>query len=383
VPFILVEQLSTDTLSARAKAGMIEHRTVQALQPHGLAAPILEHGTTNGVTEFCLDGERRAFDYAALTGTRGHYVFPQHRLVQAWADRLVAKGGTLLFSTRVTAIEQRAAEPFASAEPDADGTARALVAASGADGTLLEIGCRAVVLATGASPGLIPEGIESHEHTHPFRWLTAMIEMPPLGERTIYAAHRNGFAAHLRRSPALTRYYLQIDGRDSLADWPDARLSTELELRLGVPGQGVIRGPVLERDVLDLRVRVREPMQRGCIYLAGDAAHLITPAGGKGMNLAIMDALELAEGLIARFDGGSPERLARYSEVRLPSVWRAQEFSNGMLTLFCGGVLEIHRAMPDAGASFARGLHRAQVQRLFTDPAFARWFAHAYAGVDE
>jgi p-hydroxybenzoate 3-monooxygenase len=377
VPFILVEQLGSSALSARAKAGMIEHRTVRALSPHGLAAPILEQGTTNGVTEICVDGERRAFDYAALTGGRGHHVYPQHRLVQAWADRLIERGGTLLFATRVTAIEQGAGR-----RPAPSSQAGCRVLGRSADGSPMEIDCRAVVLATGASAGLTPEGIESHEHTHPFRWLTAMVEMPPLGERTIYAAHRNGFAAHLRRSPSLTRYYLQIDARDNLGDWQGERLGAELELRLGVAGQGVIRGPFVERDVLDLRVRVCEPMQSGCVYLAGDAAHLITPAGGKGMNLAIMDGLELSEGLIERF-GGHPARLERYSQARLPSIWRAQEFSNWMLTLFCGGVLEFHRAMPNPAASFARGLHRAQVERLFTDPAFARWFAHAYAGVEE
>jgi p-hydroxybenzoate 3-monooxygenase len=381
VPFIVVEQLSSGTLSARAKAGMIEQRTVRALTAHGLAAPILEQGTTNGVTEICLDGQRRAFDYAALTGGCGHHVYPQHRLVQAWADSLIERGGALLFATRVTAIDTAAERPVPSPQP-----AGALVRACGAGGAPIEIACNAVVLAAGAGAGFMPSGlipasIASHEHTHPFRWLTAMVEMPPLGERTIYAAHRNGFAAHLRRSPALTRYYLQIDARDGLGDWPDERLRTELELRLGV-GQGVIAGPILERDVLDLRVRVCEPLQSGCVYLAGDAAHLITPAGGKGMNLAIMDGLELAQGLIERCQG-SPARLERYSQARLPSIWRAQEFSNWMLTLFCGGVLGFHRAMPNPAAGFARGLHRAQVERLFSDPAFARWFAHAYAGVDE
>jgi p-hydroxybenzoate 3-monooxygenase len=51
---------------------------------------------------------------------------------------------------------------------------------------------------------------------------------------------------------------------------------------------------IIERDILDHRVRVCDPMQHGRVFLAGDAAHLITPAGGKGMNMAVQDAVELA-----------------------------------------------------------------------------------------
>ena len=64
-------------------------------------------------------------------------------------------------------------------------------------------------------------------------------------------------------------------------------------------------------------------------------------------------------------------------------IWRTQEFSNWMLTLQSGGSLSFHRGVPDPKASFARRLHRAQIERLFTDPAFARWFAHQYAGIDD
>jgi hypothetical protein len=46
-------------------------------------------------------------------------------------------------------------------------------------------------------------------------------------------------------------------------------------------------------------------------------------------------------------------------------------------------VLGFHRAAPDPAATFAQRLHRAQVERLLSDPAFARWFAHRYAGADE
>jgi p-hydroxybenzoate 3-monooxygenase len=382
VSCVVIERQSSEALCARAKAGMLEHRSVQALEGCGLAAAIVERGTRNGVVEFRVDGAGHVFEYAALTGGRGHFVYPQHLLVRAWADLLLAGGGTLRFSTEVTGLGAREEQRESAAQ------AGVTVHAVSATGAPLAVECRAVVLASGAGAGLIPDGIESHEHFYPFRWLTAMVEMAPLAERTLYAPHENGFAAQLRRAPGLTRFYLQVPGLDGLTEWADERIRAELEVRLGVAPPGskdagsVISGKITERDILDLMVRVREPMQRGCVYLAGDVAHLITPAGGKGMNLAIQDALELSEGLIGLFSKGDAERLSRYSETRLPMIWRAQEFSNWMLTLQSGGSLNFHRGLPDPNASFARRLHRAQLERLFTDPAFARWFAHQYAGVD-
>jgi p-hydroxybenzoate 3-monooxygenase len=64
-----------------------------------------------------------------------------------------------------------------------------------------------------------------------------------------------------------------------------------------------------------------EPMQQDRLFLAGDAAHLITPAGGKGMNLAIQDGAELTHGLIERFGPKQDDRrLSAYSQTRLPRI---------------------------------------------------------------
>jgi p-hydroxybenzoate 3-monooxygenase len=377
VACVVIEQLSLDQLCLKTKAGMIEHQTVQALAAVDLAAPILEHGGRNGVLEFRVDGKPLVFDYAALTGGQGHYVFPQQLLVHSWLSNFGAHAGGVAAACEAVAIR---------VEPGGADVARpggATVVLREADGRLVSIGCQAVVLASGAGTRLVPEGIQSLEHTYPFRWLTAMITTPPLSERTIYASHARGFAAHLRRSANATRYYLQISEQQTLRDWDDERLRAELALRLGLADDEPLRGQVRERDIMDLRVRVREPLQRGCVYLAGDAAHLITPAGGKGMNLAIQDGLELAAGLIERLVHDRPERLARYSDTRLPRIWEAQEFSNWMLALHCGGVMNLHRAEPDVEDGYAQRLHRAQIERLFTDAGFARWFAHRYAGVEE
>jgi p-hydroxybenzoate 3-monooxygenase len=135
---------------------------------------------------------------------------------------------------------------------------------------------------------------------------------------------------------------------------------------------------------LDLRMRVTEPMQQGRLYLAGDAAHLITPAGGKGMNLAIQDAVELARGLIDRYGPDQDDgRLAAYSGRRLPVIWRTQAFSSWFLHILLASLRDGHEPGPAVPGGFARGLRDGWVHALQHDRFLARWFAHAYAGVDQ
>lgn len=78
----------------------------------------------------------------------------------------------------------------------------------------------------------------------------------------------------------------------------------------------MVRGPILDRSVLQLRSHVAHASQRGQLDLAGDAAHIVTPAGGKGMNLALQDVAELVEGLLAWFHSGDNTRLLRACATR-------------------------------------------------------------------
>jgi p-hydroxybenzoate 3-monooxygenase len=218
---------------------------------------------------------------------------------------------------------------------------------------------------------------------------------PPLEAHTIYAGHPRGFAGQMRRTAEITRYYLEVPTTDSIEDWPEDQIRAELETRLLVPGElaGVA---FIEPSLVDLRMKMTTPMQDRRIFVAGDAAHLITPAGGKGMNLAMQDAIELAHGLIER-SGAKPaalataeragepapaaqgiagDRLDRYSETRLPAIWRTQAFSRWMLRMMMAGTDDPH------GAAFGSGLKTGWVSALQTDPLLASWFAHAYAGVD-
>jgi 2-polyprenyl-6-methoxyphenol hydroxylase-like FAD-dependent oxidoreductase len=64
--------------------------------------------------------------------------------------------------------------------------------------------------------------------------------------------------------------------------------------------------------------RVADTYRRGRILLAGDAAHVHSPAGGQGMNLGIQDAVALADALAAVLAGGPDARLDEYAAARRP-----------------------------------------------------------------
>lgn len=95
---------------------------------------------------------------------------------------------------------------------------------------------------------------------------------------------------------------------------------------------------------------VVERFQRGRVFIAGDAAHLFTPAGGLGYNTAIEDAVNLGWKLAAVINGkAGPGLLASYEAERQPNARRntgyARQFADS-LGLFVP-VAEIEDDSPD------------------------------------
>ena len=368
IPFVVLERRARSDMEGMAKAGSIDYRTVELLKSVGIAGTILDFEATNYCCEFRTPNDRVVFDYGSLTGGRPHYIYPQHELVARLCDELVAVDGDVRFGTQVTAVDHHD-----------DGVTLSYIDSAG---TTASIRCEVVAGCDGAR-GVIAEalrGCQVVEHFLPVRWLAVLGKTAPLETHTIYAAHPRGFAGQMRRLPTLTRFYLEVPATDSIADWPEDRVRDELATRLLVPGRldGV---PFIEPSLVDLRMKMTSPMQDGRLFVAGDAAHVITPAGGKGMNLAIQDAVELAQGLIERFGSvGDGTRLSRYSDTRLPAIWRTQAFSRWMLRIILAGSDDAQG--PGNDTSFGAGLRQGWVSALQHDPQLARWFAYSYAGVD-
>ena len=350
------------------KAGLIEYRTVKLLEAEGISPAILKFTTENHRCEFRTPETSVVIDYGSVTGGRPHYIYPQHELVGELADALVAQGADVRFDTEVVGVRQ-----------SNDGVA---LAVRSGDGSEAELTCDVAVGCDGPRGPVASslDAVRGIGETLPVRWLAMIGAAPPLEPHTIYAAHPRGFAGQMRRGPTLTRYFLEVDAADTLEAWPETRMREELAERLGF-GARMNAVPLGEATLLDLRVRLLEPMQQGRMFLAGDAAHLFTPAGGKGMNLAIQDAVELGRGLADRFgaadDGG---RLSRYSQTRLRAVWQTQVFSNWMLRLILAGFHGLSRSPADG--EFSARVREGWIASLHSDPLFARWFAFAYAGVD-
>jgi 2-polyprenyl-6-methoxyphenol hydroxylase-like FAD-dependent oxidoreductase len=67
-----------------------------------------------------------------------------------------------------------------------------------------------------------------------------------------------------------------------------------------------------------VNVRMVDQYRIGRVFLAGDAAHVHSPAGGQGMNTGIQDAYNLAWKLSAVLHGADAALLDTYEEERLP-----------------------------------------------------------------
>jgi 2-polyprenyl-6-methoxyphenol hydroxylase-like FAD-dependent oxidoreductase len=77
--------------------------------------------------------------------------------------------------------------------------------------------------------------------------------------------------------------------------------------------------------------RIAQRYRAGRILLAGDAAHVHSPAGGQGMNTGIQDAIELGHALVAALQyGAGDEPITDYERHRRPIAQRVVNFTDRM-----------------------------------------------------
>jgi len=365
---VVLERHTRDYIEHRVRAGLLEHRTVELLREHGLGGRMLELGQVHRGTELRFDGQRHRIPYSDLYGGRTMLVYPQQELVADLVRLRLAADGEIVFEADDVALHDIESERPSLTYRE--------------NGACHELECGFIAGCDGfhgvSRPSIPPGALTTYGFELPFAWLGIIAAVAPSTSEIIYALHERGFAGHMLRTNEISRFYLQVEPDDDIANWPDDRIWFELRTRFATNDGWTLReGPILEKSITDMRSFIAEPMRHGRLFLAGDAAHIVPPSGAKGMNLAISDARVLSEALAAWYGSGSTALLDSYSETCLRRVWRVQEFSNWMSWM----IHKIPDGVPDA--SFRRRLQRAQLEYLTTSPSAAASFAENYVGLED
>ncbi|MEU9842817.1 FAD-dependent monooxygenase [Actinomadura sp. NPDC048032] len=155
---------------------------------------------------------------------------------------------------------------------------------------------------------------------------------------------------------------------------------TAADVQALLDARGPRRRPALVEDVVwSSRFRVHHRLaaryRAGRVFLAGDSAHVHSPAGGQGMNTGIQDALNLAGKLAAVLGDGAPDSvLDEYETERRPIAEQVVAFTDRMTHVATVGspVLRGARNTLLRTLDWIPAVHRTMamnLSELSTDPA--------------
>jgi p-hydroxybenzoate 3-monooxygenase len=359
---VVLERRSREDLEKTVRAGVLEHGTAGLLNEVGVGERMLREGSVHHGIELRFDGSGHRIDFADLTDGLSITIYGQQEVVKDLIRARLEAGGEILFEARAESV----------VDPDTESPKIRFLE----DGQREEISCDYVAGCDGSfgvcRSGIPEDARTEYARTYPFGWFGILVEGPPSTEELIYTLHDRGFALVSTRSPEVQRLYFQCDPRDDVEEWPDERIWDELSTRLAThDGWELAGGEIFQKDIVQMRSFVCEPMQHGRLFLAGDAAHIVPPTGAKGMNLAVADIRVLARALTEFYSSGDKRLLDTYSETCLRRVWRAQRFSWWMTSM-------LHRF--DRSDAFQLKVQQAELDYVTTSRAAATTIAENYVG---
>ncbi|QNK80614.1 4-hydroxybenzoate 3-monooxygenase [Nakamurella sp. PAMC28650] len=357
---IVIENRSRAYVEARLRAGVLEQGTVDLLDEIGLGKRLHVDGQRHDGIHLQWPGTRHRIDFPELCG-RSVWVYGQTEVVKDLIQAAVDTGQPVHFEVSDAQIHY------------VDGDSPS-VTFTDAAGEPQRIDCDVIAGCDGfhgiSRPQVAATGQQVFQREYPFSWLGILAAVPPSTDELIYAWHPNGFAMHSMRSPEISRLYLQVTPTDTIENWSDDRIWSELSTRMELDGWHLADGPVLEKGITPMRSFVSAPMRRGRLFLAGDTAHIVPPTGAKGLNLAVADVAVLDRALGDLLNRGDSSLADAYSETALRRVWRSTHFSWWMTSM-------LHRA----GDEFDDQLQLSQLRYVASSPAAAASLAENYTGL--
>lgn len=286
-----------------SRAGVVNARSLEVLEPLDVARRLVKEGVQAPV--FTIRDRARTLiqiDFSALpTEYPYSLMVPQSTTERLLLERLVELGGTVIRPKTLTSVTQDAEGATATFD---DGTvirARYVIGADGIHSTVREaarIGFdggqyeESFVLADVHLTGDVPA-----DEVLLF-WATAgLTVVAPLPGGEVYRV-----VAPVADAP----------------EEPSTQFVQDILDERGLGAGRMVVGDVVWGSRFRIHHRVADTYRAGRLLLAGDAAHVHSPAGGQGMNLGIQDAVALSEALAGVLAGGPDSLLDEYSAARRP-----------------------------------------------------------------
>jgi 2-polyprenyl-6-methoxyphenol hydroxylase-like FAD-dependent oxidoreductase len=284
-----------------SRAAVVNARTLEVLEHLDVARRLVKEGVQAPL--FTIRDRGRILipiDFSALeTEYPYSLMVPQSTTERLLLERLVELGGAVLRPKTVTAIAQDAEGVTATFDDGGVIRARYAVGADGMHSIVREhagIGFEgdvyedSFVLADVRLAGDVP-----HDEVVLFWASAGLTVVAPLPD----GVYR--IVAPVAEAP-------EIPSRSFVQEILDTRVGS---------GRLVVTD-VIWGSRFRIHHRVADTYRAGRLLLAGDAAHVHSPAGGQGMNLGIQDAVALADALAAVFAGERDSVLDNYSAARRP-----------------------------------------------------------------
>jgi len=285
-----------------SRAAVVNARSLEVLEGLDVARRLVKEGIE--APRFSIrDGARTLIpiDFGSLpTEYPYSLMVPQSTTERLLLDRLVELGGSVVRPKVLTTIDQDAEGVTATFDDGGVIRARYVVGADGLHSTVRE------------QAGI---GFEGGAYEESF--ILADVRLSgdvPADEVILYWA-----TAGLTVVAPLPGDIYRIVA--PVADAPETPSAAYVQDILDTRGAG--KGHITVTEVIwgsrfRIHHRVADSFRAGRLLLAGDAAHVHSPAGGQGMNLGLQDAVALSDALAAVLAGGPDTLLDEYSAARRP-----------------------------------------------------------------
>jgi 2-polyprenyl-6-methoxyphenol hydroxylase-like FAD-dependent oxidoreductase len=285
-----------------SRAAVVNARSLEVLEGLDVSRRLVKEGIE--APRFSIrDGARTLIpiDFGSLPTEYAYSLMvPQSTTERVLLDRLVELGGSVVRPKVLTAIDQDADGVTATFDDGGVIRARYVVGADGLHSTVRE------------QAGI---GFEGGAYEESF--ILADVRLAgdvPSDEVILYWA-----TAGLTVVAPLPGDIYRIVA--PVADAPETPSAAYVQDILDARGTG--KGHITVTEVIwgsrfRIHHRVADSFRAGRLLLAGDAAHVHSPAGGQGMNLGLQDAVALSEALAAVLAGGPDSLLDEYSAERRP-----------------------------------------------------------------